>query len=290
MRIAVIGAGIMGNGIAQVSAMHGHEVALVDRGEAELERGLAAVRTSLARFRKSGRIDEAASDAVLGRIVPTTSLEAAVEDVELVVEAVPEILELKHEVLGAAAAAAPPRALFASNTSQLSISRLADGVGDAADRFLGLHFFNPAVLMPLVELVVGDETTEGTVERGRAYAESIGKEVVVCRRDMTGFITTRAYAALRLEAIRILEDGVATASDIDKALRLGFNFPMGPLELGDFNGLDTFFRVATSLEEAFGGRFAPPETLRRLMADGHVGRKAGRGFYAYDENGKRIAE
>jgi 3-hydroxybutyryl-CoA dehydrogenase len=288
VRIAVVGAGIMGSGIAQISAMHGHQVALVDRGDAELERGISAVHTSLARFRKAGKLDQPSSDGVIARIAPTTDVARAVAGAELVVEAVPEVLELKHEVLSEAAAAAPSSAVLASNTSQLSITELGECLGDQADRFLGLHFFNPAVLMPLVELVVGAETSPRTVDVGRAYAESIGKEVVTCHKDMTGFITTRAYAALRLEAIRILEDGVASASDIDKALRLGFNFPMGPLELGDFNGLDTFFYAASSLERAYGDRFSPPATLRRLMDEGHVGRKAGQGFYSYDADGKRV--
>jgi 3-hydroxybutyryl-CoA dehydrogenase len=288
VRIAVVGAGIMGSGIAQVSAMHGHDVALVDRGDEELERGVAAVQASLARFRKAGKLDQETSDAVVARIAPTTDVALAVGDVELVVEAVPEVLELKHEVLSGAAAAAPRSAVLASNTSQLSITRLGESLGDEAHRFLGLHFFNPAVLMPLVELVVGAATSAETIDVGRTYAESIGKEVVVCHKDMTGFITTRAYAALRLEAIRILEDGVASAADIDKALRLGFNLPMGPLELGDFNGLDTFFYAASSLEATYGDRFSPPATLRKLMEDGHVGRKAGKGFYTYDAEGKRV--
>jgi 3-hydroxybutyryl-CoA dehydrogenase len=289
VKIAVIGAGIMGNGIAQISAMHGHDVALVDRGEAELARGVAAMNTSLGRFRKSGRLSDAESEAVVARVEPTTSIEHAVRDASVVVEAVPEVLELKHEVLQAATAAAAADTIFATNTSQLSITKVASALGDDAVRTVGAHFFNPPVLMPLVEIVQGDRTSDETVELARAYAESIGKEVVVCRKDMTGFITTRAYAALRLECIRILEDGIATAEDIDKALRLGFNFPMGPLELGDFNGLDTFFHAATSLESAYGDRFHPPDRLRELFESGRLGRKTGEGFYRYDENGRRIA-
>jgi 3-hydroxybutyryl-CoA dehydrogenase len=229
------------------------------------------------------------SEATLARIAPTTSIEDAVGSASVVVEAVPEILELKHDVLKAAAATAPGDAIFASNTSQLSITGIAAPLGDAATRVIGAHFFNPPVLMPLVEIVCGDSTSEETVGRARTYAGSIGKEVVLCRKDMTGFITTRAYAALRLECIRILEDGVATAEDIDKALRLGFNFPMGPLELGDFNGLDTFYHAATSLEQAYGDRFHPPERLKQLFESGRLGRKTGEGFYRYDEAGRRTS-
>lgn len=279
----------MGSGIAQISAMHGYDVQLVDRGKAELEAGLSAIELSLGRFRKAEKLTDEESVAVTKRIVTTTSLVDAVSDAEVIVEAVPEILELKHEVLTTAAAAAPERAIFASNTSQLSITRVFEPLGAEATRSIGAHFFNPPVLMPLVEVVQGERTSEETVTRVRAYAESIGKEVVVCRKDMTGFITTRAYAALRLECIRILEDGIATAEDIDKALRLGFNFPMGPLELGDFNGLDTFFHAASSLESTYGERFHPPDRLRELFESGRVGRKAGEGFYKYDESGHRVA-
>jgi 3-hydroxybutyryl-CoA dehydrogenase len=288
LKIAVIGAGIMGSGIAQISAMYGYEVALVDRGDAELESGRVAIEVSLGRLRKAGRLTDEESAATLGRLTLTPSLTRAAEGASVVVEAVPEILELKHEVLSAAVAAAPADAILASNTSQLSITRLGSALGDEASRFLGLHFFNPPVLMRLVELVVGDQTSDETTERGKAFAQSVNKEVVICQKDMAGFITTRAYAALRLEAIRILADGVASAADIDKALRLGFNFPMGPLELGDYNGLDTFYRAATSLEQQHGERFRPPERLRQLVADGHLGRKSGRGFYRYGEDGQRV--
>ena len=206
----------------------------------------------------------------------------------VVVEAVPEILELKQEVLATVARVAPEDALLGTNTSQLSITTIGVPLGAAASRLVGTHFFNPPVMMALVELVRGLATSDETFARARAFAESLGKTVVACNKDSPGFITTRAYAALRLECLRMLEEGIASPEDIDTALRLGFNFPMGPLELGDFNGLDSFLRVLTSLEEAYGDRFRPTTGLRNMVAAGRLGRKTGQGFYRYDAAGTRI--
>jgi 3-hydroxybutyryl-CoA dehydrogenase len=289
-KVAVLGAGIMGSGIAQVAAMSGYDVTLRDVGPAELERGTAAVETSLARFAKSGKLSDEEAAAARGRLRTATSLEEAVDGAAVVIEAVPEILELKQEVLAAVAAAAPPDAILGSNTSQLSLTTIGVARGGAAERLVGTHFFNPPVMMRLVELVRGLATSDATLERARAFARSLGKEVVVCRKDSPGFITTRAYAALRLECLRILEEGIASAEDIDTALKLGFNLPMGPLELGDFNGHDSWLRVLTSLEEAHGDRFRPPVVLRNMVAAGRLGRKAGQGFYRYDESGARVPD
>lgn len=288
MKVAVIGGGIMGSGIAQVAAMNGHDVALRDVGEVELERASAAIERSLARFVKSERFNEAEADLVRRRIAFSTELEDAVADAGVVIEAVPEILELKREVLAQAAHAAPVDALLGSNTSQLSITRIGAALGAAAARLVGIHFFNPPVMMRLVELVRGIETTDETLERGREFAIGLGKEVVVCLKDSPGFITSRAYAAFRLECLRILEEGVATAEDIDKALKFGFNLPMGPLELSDFNGVDSYLYAITALEEAYGDRFRPTVGLRNMVAAGRLGRKTGIGFYRYDADGNRI--
>lgn len=290
MKVAVIGGGIMGSGIAQVAAMNGHDVALRDVGEVELERASAAIDRSLARFVKSERLNQAETDLARGRIAFMTDLDAAVADAGVVIEAVPEILELKREVLAQAAHAAPVDALLGSNTSQLSITRIGAALGVAAARLVGIHFFNPPVMMRLVELVRGIETTDETLERGREFAIGLGKEVVVCLKDSPGFITSRAYAAFRLECLRILEEGVATAEDIDKALKLGFNLPMGPLELSDFNGVDSYLYAITALEEAYGDRFRPTVGLRNMVAAGRLGRKTGIGFYRYDADGNRIED
>ncbi|MGH2876821.1 MAG: 3-hydroxyacyl-CoA dehydrogenase family protein, partial [Solirubrobacteraceae bacterium] len=192
-----------------------------------------------------------------------------------------------QSILSDVLAAAPAEALIGTNTSQLSITRVAAGLGADAHRLIGIHFFNPPVMMRLVEVVAGTLTRPEQVERAREFATRLGKEVVVCRKDSPGFITSRAYAILRLECVRMLEEGIATAEDIDKALRLGFNFPMGPLELGDMNGLDTYLHAITGLEEAHGDRFRPTVGLRNMVAAGRLGRKTGAGFYEY-ENGAKV--
>ena len=277
----------MGSGIAQVASMSGHDVALCDVGQAELDRAAAAVDHSLVRFVKAERTTPQEAEVSRARLSLTTSLEKALAGAEVVIEAVPEILDLKQEVLGRAAELADG-AVLGTNTSQISITRIGSVLGDAAPRLVGIHFFNPPVMMRLVELVRGIATSDDTLERARAFAVGLGKEVVVCRKDSPGFITSRAYAAFRLECLRILEEGVASAEDIDTALKLGFNLPMGPLELGDFNGHDTYLHALTSLQEAYGERFRPTVGLRGMVAAGRLGRKSGIGFYRYDADGNRI--
>lgn len=289
-KVAVLGAGIMGNGIAQLSAMSGYQVVCRDIGESQLERASESIGTSLGRFVKKGRITEDEAAAARGRLSMSTDLAAAVDGASIVVEAVPEILELKQDLWREVCAAAPADALLGTNTSQLSITAIGAAIGDDARRLVGVHFFNPPVMMKLVELIAGLETDEAEIERARAYAESLGREVVVCRKDTPGFITSRAYAVMRLECVRMLEEGVATAADIDKAMKLGFNFPMGPLELSDMNGVDTYVHAISGLAEAYGERFRPTVQLRNMVAANRLGRKTGRGFYDYDEQGARITE
>lgn len=290
MNVVVVGAGIMGNGIAQVAAMAGHEATMVDRDPEALARAEATIARSLDRFHAKDRITAEERADVVGRLTTGTDLSEAAALADVVIEAVPEVLELKESVLLQAAEAAPPSALLGTNTSQLSITRLATTVGDAAERFLGMHFFNPPVMMRLVELVRGLHTSDETVERAREFSRGLGKEVVVCRKDSPGFITTRAYSALRQECMRMLEEGVASVEDIDTALKLGFNFPMGPFELSDFNGVDTYFHVLGHLEEVHGDRFRPTPTLRTMVAAGRLGRKTGQGFYRYNADGTRRAD
>lgn len=286
--VAVVGAGLMGSGIAQCAAVSGYDVRLRDVGEAELVRAVEAIEKSLARLIKADRLTRPEADAAIGRIITTVDLRACVEEATIVIEAVPEVLSLKQDVLEEVARAAPAAAVFGTNTSQLSITEIGSALGDEAPRVVGTHFFNPPVLMRLVELVRGRSTSDESLETMRAFVQSLDKEVVVCLKDEPGFITTRAYSALRLECLRILEDGVASAEDIDRALRLGFNFPVGPLELGDSNGLDLFLQVADALAEAHGERFRATEQFRRMVEAGRVGRKAGEGFYRYGPDGRRL--
>jgi 3-hydroxybutyryl-CoA dehydrogenase len=289
MRVAVVGAGTMGAGIAQLTAMAGHETALVDLDEAQLERARAAAEKSLARFVRKETLTEADAKEALGRLVLGTDLAAAAAGVDVVVESVVEVLSVKQEVLRTVATAAPG-ALLGTNTSQLSITQLASAVPDHASRVVGLHFFNPPVLMRLVEVVAGLQTSEETLAQAVAFGEGLGKETVVCRKDSPGFLTSRISALVRLECLRMLEEGVASAADIDKALRVGFNWPMGPLELGDFNGLDTYLHILGSLEQTLGERFKPTVTLRNLVAAGRLGRKTGQGIYTYDADGRRVGD
>jgi 3-hydroxybutyryl-CoA dehydrogenase len=289
-KVAVLGAGIMGSGIAQLSAMAGYEAVARDLDERQLTAAKASTDRSLARFAKAGRLTAAEVESVQSRLSFTTEHERALDGADIVIEAVPEILDLKHSVWTEVLASAPPHALLGTNTSQLSITSIAAVLGEQAPRLVGIHFFNPPVMMRLIELIAGLETSPAEIDRARSYGASVDREVVVCRKDSPGFITSRAYAILRLECVRMLEEGVATAEDIDKAMRLGFNFPMGPLELGDMNGVDTYVHVISGLADAFGERFRPTVGLRNMIAANRLGRKTGHGFYAYDENGNRVTD
>jgi 3-hydroxybutyryl-CoA dehydrogenase len=267
-RFVVIGAGTMGIGIAYVAANAGYQVELV---EVDPSRRVAA-RTELERLWAGavgrGRLSE--TEAADGR-TRVGFVETVADGAAVVVEAVPERLELKREVLAQAAAARP--ALLASNTSSIPIGALGEGV-------IGLHFFNPVWAMPLLEIVVGAGTPPGAVDAARAVAARLGKDPVVVR-DQPGFATSRLGVALGLEAIRMLEDGVADAVDIDKAMVLGYRHPVGPLELTDLVGLDVRLDIARTLTAAYGPRFAPPELLVSLVAAGRLGRKSGHGFYRW---------
>lgn len=289
MRIAVLGAGTMGSGIAQLCAMAGHEVRLYDSSAAQIERALDATRASLDKLVRKERLSAGEASAAIGAIAPVGSVASAAKDAEVVIEAVFERLEVKHEVFTEAVPAACEQALFCTNTSQLSITRVASPFGEDGERFVGTHFFNPPVLMRLVEIVQGLRTSDESVERAESLARGLGKETVVCRKDSPGFMTSRISAIVRLECLRMLEEGVGSADDIDKALRLGLNFPMGPLELGDFNGLDTYLDALESLAVAHGDRFRPTVTLRNLVAAGRLGRKTGWGIYRYGEDGSKLA-
>ncbi|MCX6421879.1 MAG: 3-hydroxyacyl-CoA dehydrogenase family protein [Actinobacteria bacterium] len=287
MKIAVLGSGIMGSGIAQIAAMAGSEAYAYDVAAASLTNAQEGIQRSLSRLVRAEKMTEAESQATFDRIRFTQDLAEAVSEADVVIEAAPEILELKQELWRAVVSHAPVGALLGTNTSQLSVTRIASCLDDNSSRLVGIHFFNPPVMMKLVELISGINTDPAEIERASEFAQYLGKEVVVCRKDSPGFITSRAYAILRLECVRMLEEGIATAEDIDKALRLGFNFPMGPLELGDMNGIDTYVHALTGLAEAHGERFRPTVGLKNMVAAGRLGRKSGRGFYGYDREGRR---
>jgi 3-hydroxybutyryl-CoA dehydrogenase len=275
--VAVIGAGLMGSGIAQTLAMGGKSVMLYDISEEALQKGMNGIQKSLARFVKAGQLQETDVENVLGRISATLHLDEAVKDADVVIEAVPENLELKKKVFQQLDQLSKKDAILATNTSELSVTAIAAATA-RPEKVIGMHWFNPAPVMKLIEIVKGIDTSEETINIIQQLSEEIGKVTVVVK-DVQGFVTTRALAAHMLECMRIYEEGVASAEDIDKAVKYGLNYPMGPLELADLVGLDTMLFVSEGLVEAFGDRFRPPQILRKLVEAGHFGRKTGKGFY-----------
>lgn len=281
-RVTVLGAGVMGHGIAQVAAMAGHRVSLHDPDPAAAERGLARIRANLEKGVSLGKLSDDDRTAALARISLAPSLENACERADLVVEAAPERMRLKRSLFREVEAATPASALLATNTSSLSIDAIAEALREPR-RFLGLHFFNPVHLMALVEVVRGGQTDEATLEAGVEFARGLGKNPIVVR-DAPGFASSRLGVALGLEAMRMVEEGVAEPRDIDKAMELGYRHPMGPLRLTDLVGLDVRLAIAEYLHEELGGeRYRPPALLRRMVREGKLGRKTGEGFYRWDK-------
>jgi 3-hydroxybutyryl-CoA dehydrogenase len=278
--LAVIGAGLMGSGIAQVAAQAGWQVVLRDVTDEALARARAGIESSYRRFVAKGRLAEADVEASLARITTTTGLDA-VADADVVVEAVFESLEVKREVFEALDKICRSDALLASNTSAIPITQLAAATG-RPESVVGTHFFSPVPMMRLCELVRGHRTSAGTLAAAREFAESVGKTCVVVNRDVAGFITTRLIVALAVEAAKLVESGVATAEDVDTACRLGFGHPMGPLQTLDLTGIDILVDAGRNIHRDTGdGKFLPPELLARMVAAGELGRKTGRGFYDY---------
>ena len=279
MKVAVIGAGTMGHGIAHVCALAGDDVVLADADPRVLERAVGQIRSNLDKGVEKGKLTAEQRDAALVRIT-TAEPAKAVAAAELVIEAVPERLDLKQVVLRAAEDQAPPTAILGTNTSSLSISGIAAGLRDPG-RLVGTHFFNPVHLMELLEVVTGEHTRPEVVEAVRTFGARIGKEVIVVR-DRPGFATSRLGVALGMEAIRMVEEGVASAADIDKAMVLGYRHPVGPLRLSDMVGLDVRMHIGEYLAEALGNpAFTPPELMRAMVAQGLLGKKSGRGFYEW---------
>jgi 3-hydroxybutyryl-CoA dehydrogenase len=280
--ITILGAGTMGHGIAQVAAATGYGVRLFDVQAEALARAEAAVRRSLDEGVARGKVSAEARAACLANLTFEQELAAACADADLVVEAVPERLALKQQVLAAAEAASPSSAILATNTSSLSIDRIAEAL-QRPERFLGTHFFNPVPVMKLLELVRGAATDEAVVDGVRAFGERIGKTVIVVR-DAPGFATSRLGVCLGMEAIRMVEQGVASPEDIDTAMVLGYRHPIGPLRLTDLVGLDVRMAIGSYLAEELGNpAFEPPELMRRMVAEGRLGKKSGEGFYRWED-------
>ncbi|MBK9385463.1 MAG: 3-hydroxybutyryl-CoA dehydrogenase [Planctomycetes bacterium] len=278
-KVAVIGAGTMGNGIAQTFATYGCEVALIDTFPAGLERGVMTIAKSLAKFVEKEKLTATERDAVLARIRASGKLEDAAS-AQLVVEAVPEKIELKREIFTALDRITRPECVLSTNTSSISITEIAAAT-KRSSKVIGMHFMNPVPLMKLVEVIRGQDTDEATTQAVLASSRALGKEPVVVA-DYPGFISNRVLMPMINEAIFALMEGVADAEGIDTVMKLGMNHPMGPLTLADFIGLDVCLNILEVLQEGFGDpRYRPCPLLRRMVAAGHLGRKTGRGFYQY---------
>lgn len=280
-RVAVLGAGTMGHGIAQVCAAAGHDTRLFDVAPEALAKATGWITANLDRGVELGKVTPEQRDRALSRLHPHAELEQAVEGADFVIEAAPERLALKRSLLEGAASVVAADTVLASNTSSLSITAIADPL-PGPERVVGLHFFNPVHIMALVEVVRGDRTAERVVERARDFALGLGKRPIVVR-DSPGFASSRLGVALGLEAIRMVQEQVAAPEDIDLAMELGYRHPMGPLRLTDLVGLDVRLEIARYLHDELGGdRFRPPELLERMVKDGKLGKKSGQGFYRWD--------
>jgi len=281
MHVAILGAGTMGHGIAQVSAMAGHDVSLRDIDADIVDDGLAAIESNLQEGIAREKVTESTAEATVDRLKGTTSLEEAVTGADLVVEAVPEEMAIKHETLTAVESHVDPATLIASNTSSLSLTEIAS-VLDYPERAIGLHFFNPVHIMALVEIVVAEQTSAETIARAREFVNGIDKTPVEVA-DAPGFASSRLGVSLGVEAMRMVQEGVATPQDIDTAMELGYNHPMGPIELGDVVGLDVRLDILEYLRDELGERFRPPQILKRKVRAGKLGKKSGEGFYVWED-------
>lgn len=280
--VAVVGSGTMGQGIAYAAAVAGYTVAVTDASSAALSRAMDAIRAAMRGGVERGKLSQESHDEAIARILAHARLEDAVADASIVIEAVPEILAVKRTLFGKIDMSAGEATVLASNTSSLSISEIASGV-NRPEIIVGLHFFNPVHAMKLVEVVRGRETSAATVARARTFAAALGKTSIVVE-DTPGFATSRLGVVLGLEAMRMLEQRVASAEDIDTAMRLGYNHPVGPLRLSDIVGLDVRLAIADHLHASLGGdTYRAPDLLRRLVSEGKLGKKSGEGFYLWPE-------
>ena len=279
--VAVLGAGTMGHGIAQVCAAVGCQVRLYDIDDDAVDAGLARIRANLDKGIARGKVTEEERAGTLAHVETTTAIADAAAGADLVIEAAPESIELKETIFAEVDAAAADHAILASNTSSLSIGRIAQSVSDPT-RFIGMHFFNPVHIMKLVEVVWGPQTSTETRDSAVAFSRRLGKEPIVVK-DAPGFASSRLGIALGMEAIRMVEQGVASPEDIDTAMELGYRHPMGPLKLTDLVGLDVRLGIAEYLHETLqSDAFEPPALLRRMVDEGKLGKKSGRGFYDWE--------
>ncbi|MFF7653727.1 3-hydroxyacyl-CoA dehydrogenase family protein [Streptomyces sp. NPDC007983] len=279
-KLAVIGAGLMGSGIAQVSAQAGWDVVLRDVTDEALRRGTDGIRASYEKFVSKGKLDAGDAEQALARITTTTDLDAAA-DADVVVEAVFEKIEVKREIFRTLDGLVKDDTILASNTSAIPITKIASAT-ERPERVVGTHFFSPVPMMQLCELVRGYKTSDETLAAAREFAEGVGKTCIVVNRDVAGFVTTRLISALVVEAAKLYESGVATAEDIDIACKLGFGHAMGPLATADLTGVDILLHATDNIyTESQDEKFAPPEIMRRMVDAGDIGRKSGGGFYRY---------
>lgn len=278
--IGIVGAGLMGAGIAQIAAQAGMTVRLYDTDRAALVRGRDQVRKGLLRLVDKGHLDQGGLDAAMDHIVDTQDL-GDVASAGAVIEAVVERLEVKKDVFAALSAAADDSTLLATNTSAISISEIAGSAG-RPDQIIGMHFFSPVPAMALCEVIRGFRTSDKTLQAALDLAADLGKESIVVNRDDVGFVTSRLMTVLMHEAVRLVEQGLASPEDVDRACELGFGHKMGPLATADLTGVDVAYRAGRAIFEGTGDpAFRSPQLLRRMVASGHLGRKSGRGFYEY---------
>jgi 3-hydroxybutyryl-CoA dehydrogenase len=282
--ISVLGTGTMGRGIAYVSAVSGFDTFMHDSDPAALEQAQEAVEVLLQKGIARGKITEDTAHEALERLQLAAEIEPAVREADLIIEAVPEDFDLKKNILAQADLFCSEETILVSNTSAISITKLASNV-ERRERFAGMHFFNPPQSMELIEIVRGERTSDATVAQIAEVARTMSKTPIIVR-DSPGFATSRLGLTLGLEAMRMLEAGVASAEDIDRAMELGYNHPMGPLRLTDLVGLDVRLGIAEYLTAALGPRFEPPQILRDMVAAGKLGKKAGEGFYKWNEAAK----
>ena len=281
-KIAVIGAGSMGAGIAQVCSQAGFQVSMRDVEHRFVETGFRRIRDPLSKRVEKGKMTQSEVDAIIARIHGTVELKEAVRGAQVVIEAIFEKMEVKKELFAELDAVAPPEVVFASNTSSLSITEIASAT-KRADRVIGMHFFNPAPVMKLIEVIRGSETSDATTAFAKAFAVRLGKEAVEVK-ESPGFVVNRLLVPMMNEAFNLLMEGVATAGDIDKAMKLGTNMPMGPFELADYTGLDIGLDVMEVLHRETGDpKFRPSPLLRKYVRAGRLGRKTGRGVYDYGQ-------
>lgn len=279
-KIAVMGAGSMGTAIAQVVATGGYPVYIRDISMDILGRSKNKIDHQLKKLVKKGKISPEDANNILNRITFTEDLRVAVENADFIIEAVPENLDLKKKVFSEMDRVAKSSAIFSSNTSQLSIASIGEATS-RKEQVIGTHWFFPPQVMKLIEVVVSPATSQETLEVALAFCKKIGKETVICK-DAQGFITSRAISALVSECLRIYEDGIASIEDIDRAMKLGFNHPVGPFQLMDMSGIDVVYHSLEALSKVYGDRFKPTGTISKLVQEGNLGQKTSKGFYTYN--------